>query len=140
MLLFFVFFFKQKTAYEMRISDWSSDVCSSDLPARQHPASERAVARLAQQRIVERLGFMPVRRWPVVPVGVDLGEYRLQAHRAARVIRSTRAAVASPAPGARGPVPQKRTTAPTHPPRPWATASPTGRSTPTPRATSPPPP
>src|SRR3546814_8209479 len=31
-VLFFVFFFfKQKTAYEMRISDWSSDVCSSDL-------------------------------------------------------------------------------------------------------------
>src|SRR3546814_18040716 len=29
--LLFVFFFKQKTAYEMRISDWSSDVCSSDL-------------------------------------------------------------------------------------------------------------
>src|SRR3546814_955120 len=29
--MFFVFFFKQKTAYEMRISDWSSDVCSSDL-------------------------------------------------------------------------------------------------------------
>src|SRR3546814_20404097 len=37
------FFFKQKTAYEMRISDWSSDVCSSDLSVdslwtRQHPA------------------------------------------------------------------------------------------------------
>src|SRR3546814_5793808 len=31
----FVFFFKQKTAYEMRISDWSSDVCSSDLPVRE---------------------------------------------------------------------------------------------------------
>src|SRR3546814_13865050 len=32
MLMFFCFFFfKQKTAYEMRISDWSSDVCSSDL-------------------------------------------------------------------------------------------------------------
>src|SRR3546814_7528546 len=29
-----LFFFKQKTAYEMRISDWSSDVCSSDLPRR----------------------------------------------------------------------------------------------------------
>src|SRR3546814_4366429 len=29
---FIFFFFKQKTAYEMRISDWSSDVCSSDLP------------------------------------------------------------------------------------------------------------
>src|SRR3546814_2162923 len=31
MTLFVLFFFKQKTAYEMRISDWSSDVCSSDL-------------------------------------------------------------------------------------------------------------
>src|SRR3546814_7027421 len=30
-LIRFIFFFKQKTAYEMRISDWSSDVCSSDL-------------------------------------------------------------------------------------------------------------
>src|SRR3546814_1291431 len=29
--MMFFFFFKQKTAYEMRISDWSSDVCSSDL-------------------------------------------------------------------------------------------------------------
>src|SRR3546814_2572662 len=34
LLFHFVFFFKQKTAYEMRISDWSSDVCSSDLGRR----------------------------------------------------------------------------------------------------------
>src|SRR3546814_5318506 len=33
MLALLFFFFKQKTAYEMRISDWSSDVCSSDLVA-----------------------------------------------------------------------------------------------------------
>src|SRR3546814_4664661 len=33
--MYCVFFFKQKTAYEMRISDWSSDVCSSDLTAEQ---------------------------------------------------------------------------------------------------------
>src|SRR3546814_11063648 len=33
-LVMVCFFFKQKTAYEMRISDWSSDVCSSDLPFR----------------------------------------------------------------------------------------------------------
>src|SRR3546814_6294868 len=35
------FFFKQKTAYEMRISDWSSDVCSSDLflPSQEHGGS-----------------------------------------------------------------------------------------------------
>src|SRR3546814_9047870 len=42
--MYFVFFFKQKTAYEMRISDWSSDVCSSDLVERRlalslHPAA-----------------------------------------------------------------------------------------------------
>src|SRR3546814_2297402 len=50
--LLFFFFFKQKTAYEMRISDWSSDVCSSDLWAstaddRTHPAHARkGAARL----------------------------------------------------------------------------------------------
>src|SRR3546814_15269193 len=38
-----VFFFKQKTAYEMRISDWSSDVCSSDLTP--HPTSPRRLCR-----------------------------------------------------------------------------------------------
>src|SRR3546814_6128592 len=38
---FRVFFFKQKTAYEMRISDWSSDVCSSDLAASQTPHTSR---------------------------------------------------------------------------------------------------
>src|SRR3546814_4491361 len=37
-----VFFFKQKTAYEMRISDWSSDVCSSDLWARSRKAAGHA--------------------------------------------------------------------------------------------------
>src|SRR3546814_10110094 len=39
MCYYIVFFFKQKTAYEMRISDWSSDVCSSDLPC-QHPSNQ----------------------------------------------------------------------------------------------------
>src|SRR3546814_5836167 len=37
------FFFKQKTAYEMRISDWSSDVCSSDLPVRIIPGLKFAL-------------------------------------------------------------------------------------------------
>src|SRR3546814_8209602 len=44
MLLFFLFFFKQKTAYELRISDWSSDVCSSDLA----PGIVRQVILLAR--------------------------------------------------------------------------------------------
>src|SRR3546814_10402317 len=41
LVVFSFFFFKQKTAYEMRISDWSSDVCSSDL----QPAAARGSAR-----------------------------------------------------------------------------------------------
>src|SRR3546814_18156028 len=43
--MYYVFFFKQKTAYEMRISDWSSYVCSSDLGAKvtlTHDAAEAA--------------------------------------------------------------------------------------------------
>src|SRR3546814_8879739 len=40
-LCVFFFFFKQKTAYEMRISDWSSDVCSSDLQHRSLAAEPR---------------------------------------------------------------------------------------------------
>src|SRR3546814_9306848 len=42
-------FFKQKTAYEMRISDWSSDVCSSDLEGRL-PGDPGAEARMRGQR------------------------------------------------------------------------------------------
>src|SRR3546814_16396685 len=46
-----VFFFKQKTAYEMRISDWSSDVCSSDLGRQlEHDEPDEVVGdRFAQQ-------------------------------------------------------------------------------------------
>src|SRR3546814_20041682 len=49
--LIIFFFFKQKTAYEMRISDWSSDVCSSDLRRQRH-ASRRASPRRGRQRAV----------------------------------------------------------------------------------------
>src|SRR3546814_16511313 len=43
--VFLFFFFKQKTAYEMRISDWSSDVCSSDLHARHYRRERRLLHR-----------------------------------------------------------------------------------------------
>src|SRR3546814_9252821 len=53
-LLFFcfcVFFFKQKTAYELRISDWSSDVCSSDLRLRpDNQQRKHARAEVAQMQ------------------------------------------------------------------------------------------
>src|SRR3546814_5531346 len=45
LFLLFFFFFKQKTAYEMRISDWSSDVCSSDLRAPDRPRWRNLVLR-----------------------------------------------------------------------------------------------
>src|SRR3546814_3477877 len=50
-MLFFFFFFKQKTAYEMRISDWSSDVCSSDLAFTKIPRRLRLEA-LFQEELV----------------------------------------------------------------------------------------
>src|SRR3546814_3158276 len=48
------FFFKQKTAYEMRISDWSSDVCSSDLHVR-HQDSARHLPHQEGRRSQVRL-------------------------------------------------------------------------------------
>src|SRR3546814_15725190 len=48
----FIFFFKQKTAYEMRISDWSSDVCSSDLHRLADGQPERRPCRGCCARIV----------------------------------------------------------------------------------------
>src|SRR3546814_14439282 len=49
------FFFKQKTAYEMRISDWSSDVCSSDLAAG-HTRRGRPEALHLHHRPLQRQG------------------------------------------------------------------------------------
>src|SRR3546814_5053725 len=46
------FFFKQKTAYEMRISDWSSDVCSSDLSPDEH-CIIRDVFELIEEKTID---------------------------------------------------------------------------------------
>src|SRR3546814_9484729 len=56
MLLFF--FFKQKTAYEMRISDWSSDVCSSDL------ATEATGFKMTPQQL--EAAITPKTKWLVL--------------------------------------------------------------------------
>src|SRR3546814_5781725 len=59
-LIFLFFFFTQKTAYEMRISDWSSDVCSSDL----HSSGSSPGEALPGFYIFHRPG-PPVRRPPM---------------------------------------------------------------------------
>src|SRR3546814_20281692 len=59
MFLIFFFFFKQKTAYEMRISDWSSDVCSSDLRRAAVLAGPAAITALIAGWIVTEVGRQP---------------------------------------------------------------------------------
>src|SRR3546814_4437272 len=69
MLYCFFFFFKQKTAYEMRISDWSSDVCSSDLAPRHravHARHHRAQRRTARAGKIRGTGIAMSRRTLVV--------------------------------------------------------------------------
>src|SRR3546814_2376722 len=62
--MFMCFFFKQKTAYEMRISDWSSDVCSSDLRQRSgHSGDLSLIHSHARRRafclaLFSRAGFL----------------------------------------------------------------------------------
>src|SRR3546814_4916158 len=53
-----LFFFKQKTAYEMRISDWSSDVCSSDLLAHLIALPRMIAAAGVKVAIIHRAAFM----------------------------------------------------------------------------------
>src|SRR3546814_2314949 len=70
--LVFFFFFKQKTAYEMRISDWSSDVCSSDLAARKRSGRRRTRKSAAglrksawqRKRLRGRNPALSLRRFP----------------------------------------------------------------------------
>src|SRR3546814_4291008 len=65
-MTYIIFFFKQKTAYEMRISDWSSDVCSSDLAA---PRNIQQRADLADAGVPAVGGEKPELRIELFDVG-----------------------------------------------------------------------
>src|SRR3546814_8446664 len=67
--VFFVFFFKQKTAYDMRISDWSSDVGSSDL-------AEPVDHRRQLQMTIGCEGETRARRRLILCLGAPFGEAR----------------------------------------------------------------
>src|SRR3546814_6865610 len=75
-LIFFLsfcvfFFFKQKTAYEMRISDWSSDVCSSDLKA-----IGSALAAATSSKLIDRSVPMIVKRPPLASISAAAASIR----------------------------------------------------------------
>src|SRR3546814_3837042 len=79
MLWLFFFFFKQKTAYEMRISDWSSDVCSSDL-FRQH---------FLKVAIADRIATIPAHR-PQDHITLEMAPLEIR-HRSVRPISAKHA-------------------------------------------------
>src|SRR3546814_7232328 len=60
-VLTYFFFFKQKTAYEMRISDWSSDVCSSDLWIERN-GERKQLNTLGRGAVLGEAGFFGQRR------------------------------------------------------------------------------
>src|SRR3546814_10030085 len=75
----FFFFFKQKTAYEMRISDWSSDVCSSDLQRKE--AEERASLLAATDPLT---GFL--NRRSIAEAGIALLERAASKHKSVALL------------------------------------------------------
>src|SRR3546814_4782105 len=71
--MYFFFFFKQKTAYEMRISDWSSDVCSSDLtcPRLQFARSETRACGVGSSRTSAGMQSADAGVRPMALIGVS---------------------------------------------------------------------
>src|SRR3546814_10628165 len=69
--MLYVFIFKQKTAYEMRISDWSSDVCSSDLMFANIGPMAHAEGAVAIGQAAEEAGFESL--WAVEHTVVPAG-------------------------------------------------------------------
>src|SRR3546814_13450849 len=73
----FFFFFKQKTAYEMRISDWSSDVCSSDLADTDYAAGLAAGVKGVKIAYSPALGYAKVD--PEIAAAVDAAAQQMAA-------------------------------------------------------------
>src|SRR3546814_10764731 len=65
----FFFFFKQKTAYEMRISDWSSDVCSSDLDGRRRQIAPPAILERGACGGDRQVDIRPPGTWNLIQNG-----------------------------------------------------------------------
>src|SRR3546814_9987926 len=92
------FFFKQKTAYEMRISDWSSDVCSSDLDVRVMLRDNRvrydSVERRGDNAIVARLATADAADKALALAAKNLPNLQAEANEGTLVLRVPEAEVA----------------------------------------------
>src|SRR3546814_10021776 len=77
---FYFFFFKQKTAYEMRISDWSSDVCSSDLLAQRRQSLAQTLTRLHLEAPTPEQAGKFLARVRLPGVAREKGEQRTRPH------------------------------------------------------------
>src|SRR3546814_9989416 len=75
------FFFKQKTAYEMRISDWSSDVCSSDLPGGYHSVY---LPEEAERSDLSKIGAVDYRTMSIDDIRMVIEHFAVAADRAKR--------------------------------------------------------
>src|SRR3546814_6765678 len=80
------FFFKQKTAYEVRISDWSSDVCSSDLMVDRNAAFRQHFLKVA---IADRIATIPAHR-PQDHITLEMAPLEIR-HRSVRPISAKHA-------------------------------------------------
>src|SRR3546814_7044339 len=90
LVVYAVFFFKQKTAYEMRISDWSSDVCSSDLAlAIRRTEGDDDPQRGIQASQPLKHGDPAVEADPVVDAGKHLHDRRSEERRVGKECVST---------------------------------------------------
>src|SRR3546814_2677196 len=83
---FVLFFFKQKTAYEMRISDWSSDVCSSDLRSARHRNAIQVVLVGILDQNRDDVARRMARRVAKQHIAVDLGRVGLRSPGRAAVL------------------------------------------------------
>src|SRR3546814_1024769 len=73
------FFFKQKTAYEMRIGDWSSDVCSSDLHASTYGAVRNFDIRLSGFSLKKEIEYLSMIRYsPRKPFTLVVGGSKIR--------------------------------------------------------------
>src|SRR3546814_973860 len=109
-LCFFFFFFKQKTAYEFRIIDWSSDVCSSDLGCVDYARSRRGVPRCSAPRSKKRSQPPPAKDSD----GTEAGQHTAPASFSALPLQWSASSTAPSAPEPGPPCPPYSAISPPH--------------------------